>query len=115
MSDVSQELANLVKDGLQAKTFSSGSKGFHATGKITTGEGRYQAQAQAVLIGSKGNPKTRIKAKTDEAAAALMAFMESGLRPKTFSTGRTGYYATGKAEIGGQRYQVQAQAVLLDG
>jgi hypothetical protein len=115
VSDVSQELANLVKDGLKTKTFSSGSKGFHATGKIRVEGDRYQAQAQAVLIGSKDDPKARIKAKPDEAVAALTAFTENGLKAKEFSSGRTGYFATGKTEIGGQRYQVQAQAVRLDG
>lgn len=109
---VQQALANMVKDDLKVKTFSSGSKGFHATGKITVDGDRYQAQTQAVLIGSKANPKVKVQAKRDEAVSALAAIAEN-LAPKTFSTGRTGYYATGKVEIGGQRYQVQAQAVRL--
>jgi hypothetical protein len=66
-----------------------------------------------VLIGSKANPKVKVKAATNEAVAALTSFVEEGLKPKTFSSGKTGYYATGKAEIGGQRFQVQAQAVRL--
>ena len=110
---LSQALANMVKDGLKAKTFSSGSKGFHATGKITVDGIRYQAQAQAVLIGSKANPKAKIQAKPDEAIAALSAFAEEGLQPKTFSSGKTGFYSNGKAEIAGQRYQVQIQAVRI--
>ncbi|GAA4100966.1 hypothetical protein [Actinomadura miaoliensis] len=110
---VSQALANMVKDGLVAKTFSSGSKGFHTTGKITVDGVRYQAQAQAVLIGSKADPKVKVQAKRDEAVSALATFTD-GLTPKMFSTGRTGFYATGKVEIGGQRYQAQAQAVRLD-
>jgi hypothetical protein len=110
---LNQALANMVKDSIQAKTFSSGSKGFHATGKLTEDGARYQAQAQAVLIGSKANPKVKVKATLDQAVAALADFAEEGLKPKTFSTGKTGYFATGKAEIGGQRFQVQAQAVRL--
>jgi hypothetical protein len=103
----------MVKDSLKPKTFSSGSKGFHATGKITVDGVRYQAQTMAVLVGSKDDPKAKIQAKRDEAVAALSAFAEDGLRPKTFASGKTGFYANGKVEIGGQRYQVQAQAVRL--
>lgn len=111
--NLNQALANMVKDTLAAKQFTSGSKGFHATGKITQDGVRYQAQAQAVLIGSKAKPKTRVTATTDQAVTALVGFVEDGLEPKTFSSGKTGYFATGKAEIGGQRFQVQAQAVRL--
>lgn len=110
---LNQALANMVKDDLKAKVFVSGSKGFHATGKITEDGVRYQAQAQAVLIGSKANPKVKVKATPAEAVAALTGFAEDGLEPKTFSSGKTGYFATGKAEIGGQRFQVQVQAVRL--
>jgi len=38
---------------LNAKQFSTGSRGFHATGKIETAEGKYQVNVLAVLIGSK--------------------------------------------------------------
>lgn len=108
---LNQALANMVKDSLTPKTFSSGSKGFHATGKITVDGVRYQAQAMAVLVGSKDNPKAKVQAKPEEAVAALSAFAEDGLKPKTFASGKAGYYANRKAEIGGQPYQVQAQAV----
>jgi hypothetical protein len=110
---INQALANMIKDDLKAKQFASGSKGFHATGKITEDGVRYQAQAQAVLIGSKAKPRVKVKATPDEAVTVLAGFAEDGLEPKTFSTGKSGYYATGKAEIGGQRFQVQAQAVRL--
>ena len=36
-----------------AKTFSTGSKGFFGTGKIQVGEKKYQCQIQMVEIGSK--------------------------------------------------------------
>ena len=32
---------------------------------------------------------------------------------KTFGSGKTGFYAQGKAVIAGQRYQVSAQAVRI--
>jgi hypothetical protein len=33
------------------------------------------------------------------------------LPPKEFKTGSRGFYANGKAEIGGKRYQIQVQLV----
>ena len=35
------------------------------------------------------------------------------LSPKTFTSGRPGWFGTGKLEIGGVRYQCQAQAVEI--
>ena len=37
------------------------------------------------------------------------------LKDKTFSTGNTGYFGAGKIEIGGRRYQAQAQLVAIKG
>jgi hypothetical protein len=108
-----QAIASVIKDNLKPMAFASGSKGFHATDKISVDGVRYQAQAHAVLIGSKAKPKVKIQAKRDEAVAALSSFASEGLQPKVFKSGKRGYYASGKAEIGGQRYQVQAQAVRL--
>ena len=39
---------------LKAKTFASGSRGYHGQGKIDVNGERLQAQCQAVVIGSKG-------------------------------------------------------------
>jgi hypothetical protein len=111
---LTQALANMVKGDLKPKTFSSGSKGFHATGKVTDEDGaRYQAQAQAVLIGSKDNPKVKVQAKPQEAVSALTGVVD-GVKAKTFRSGKSGYYSTGKCEIAGQRFQVQVQAVRLN-
>lgn len=38
---------------LQPKEFSTGSRGYHGTGKIALGDDRLQCQVQAVVIGSK--------------------------------------------------------------
>ncbi len=35
------------------------------------------------------------------------------LNEKTFATGSTGYHGQGKVEIGGKRYQMQAQMVAI--
>jgi hypothetical protein len=35
------------------------------------------------------------------------------LSPKVFSSGKTGFFGVAKIEIGGQRYQAQAQAVAI--
>lgn len=119
MSDtesVQQELASLIKTRLRGpRSFSSGAKGFHGTDKITTSDGtRYQAHAQAVLIGSKGNAKVRVTANLDQVRAALTAFVEeAGVKPVQFKSGNDGFRTQAKLEIGGQRYQAQVQAVRL--
>jgi hypothetical protein len=111
---VKDELTSLVKAQLQPKTFSTGSRGFYGQDKITVGGKRYQAQVSAVLVGSKGNPKARVHASTDQAQAALVTdLIDKGVEPRTFSSGKTGYRTQGKVEIGGQTYQSSAQAVLL--
>lgn len=114
MSDITQPLAGLIKSGLEPKDFRTGSKGFFASDKITTADGtRYQAQAQAILIGSKGNPKAKVQASTDEVRAALAAMIAKDLPEREFSTGRTGYRAQDKIEAHGQRFQASIQAVRL--
>lgn len=35
------------------------------------------------------------------------------LSPKTFSSGKPGFFGQAKIEIGGERYQAQAQAVKI--
>jgi hypothetical protein len=111
--DVNQALVTMIKSDLEPKEFSTGSRGFHATGKITVDGIRYQAQAQAVLIGSKGDPSTQVHATTQEMAAALTALVDDGLTARTFSTGRTGFRADAKIQAGGQRFQASAQAVRI--
>lgn len=114
MSDITQPLAGLIKSGLGPKDFQTGSKGFFASDKITTADGaRYQAQAQAVLIGSKDNPKVKVRATTEEIQAALAAMVPAELPERQFSTGRTGYRVQGKIEAHGQRFQASVQAVRL--
>jgi hypothetical protein len=111
---VQDGLASLVKTQLQPKTFSTGSKGFYGQDKIEVGGKRYQAQVQAVLVGSKGNPRVKVQANADQARAALVTdLIDRGLEAKSFSTGKTGYRTQGKVQIGDQTYQASAQAVLL--
>jgi len=111
---VQQGLAHLIKSGLSGpRSFKSGSKGFYGSDKITVGGVRYQAQAQAVLIGSKGNSKLRVRGSAEEARAALTALVEGGMSAVEFKTGNTGFRTQGKIQIGGQEFQAQAQAVLL--
>lgn len=111
---VQDALASLVKDQLDQKAFSTGSKGFYGQGKIDAAGKRYQAQVTAVLIGSKGNPKVKLQASPDQARGALVTdLIDKGVEPRTFSSGKTGFRAQGKVQIGGQTYQTSAQAVLL--
>jgi hypothetical protein len=43
----------VAKFVVNAKTFSTGSKGFYGNGKVQIGDKQYQVQAQLVEIGSK--------------------------------------------------------------
>ncbi|MFI6321592.1 hypothetical protein ACIBG8_28935 [Nonomuraea sp. NPDC050556] len=111
--DVSQALTHLIKSELAPMQFSTGSRGFHGSGKIVAEGMRYQAQCQAILIGSKSNPNLTVDATCDEIAAALTALVVDGLQARRFSTGRTGFRTDGKIQAGGQRYQASVQAVRL--
>jgi autotransporter translocation and assembly factor TamB len=114
MSDITQQLSGLIKSDLKAKDFKTGSKGFFGSAKITGADGtRYQAHAQAVLIGSKGDPKARARASVAEISAALTGLVQEGVPAADFKTGNTGYRTQGKVEAHGQRYQVNVQAVKL--
>lgn len=111
--DVSQALVTMIKESLHEKVFSTGSKGFFGNGKITIDGVRFQAQAQAILIGSKDDPSMVAGAPVDEISAALTGLVVDGLCARRFSTGRTGYRTDGKVEAHGQRYQASVQAVRL--
>jgi hypothetical protein len=113
VSTVGQELVNLVKSELAAKRFSTGSKGFFATEKITVDGQRYQAQAQAVLIGSKDNPRVEVQASTAEIISALTTLIQDDLAAVEFKSGKSGFRVQGKLQAHGQRFQASVQAVKL--
>ena len=107
-------LTGLVKGRLDKREFSTGSKGFFGQDKIEVGGRRYQAQAQAVLIGSKNNPKMRVMATDDQVKAAVIAgLIDKGVRAREFSSGKSGFRAQGKVQVGDETYQASVQAVLL--
>ncbi|MEO3810741.1 hypothetical protein ABGB17_17205 [Sphaerisporangium sp. B11E5] len=110
--DISQALVNMIRSELLRKDFSTGSKGFYGSAKVVAGGVRYQGQAQAVLVGSKLDPDAVVEATAEEMAAAL-ADVLTGLKPRTFKSGRTGFRAAAKVELHGQRYQTSVQAVRL--
>jgi hypothetical protein len=108
-------LAGLVKGRLGKREFSTGSKGFFGQDKIEAGGRRYQAQAQAVLIGSKGNPKMRAMATDDQVKAAIIAsLIDKGVPAREFSSGKSGFRAQGKVQVGDETYQASVQAFLLE-
>ncbi|MEW9532835.1 hypothetical protein [Microbispora sp. NPDC049125] len=111
--DVSQALTNMIKSELGRKEFSTGSKGFYGSDKITAEGVRYQAQAQAVLIGSKEGQRLAVQATPEQMSAALAGLIMDSLTARRFRTGRTGYRADGKIEAHGQWYQASVQAVRL--
>ena len=107
-------LTGLVKGRLAKREFSTGSKGFFGQDKIEVAGKRYQAQVQAVLIGSKGNPKMRAMATDDQVKAALIAgLIDKGVPARDFSSGKSGFRAQGKIQVGDETYQASVQAVLL--
>ncbi|MCP2341142.1 hypothetical protein [Actinomadura rupiterrae] len=46
-------------------------------------------------------------------AQAMENMVKASLAAKAFRTGSTGFFATGKIEVGGRRYQAQVMAVLI--
>jgi hypothetical protein len=111
--DITQALTAMVETELEPKTFASGSKGFYATGKTTVDGQKYQCSAQAVLVGSKDNPKVKVTATKDEVVTALTALVKDGLEPRTFKSGNTGHRVGDKIHAGGQKFQASAQAVAI--
>lgn len=107
-------LTGLVKGHLSKREFSTGSKGFFGQDKIEAGGKRYQAQAQAVLIGSKGNPRVRVMATDDQVKTAIIAgLIDKGVSAREFSSGKSGFRTQGKVQVGDETYQASVQAVLL--
>ena len=112
---VADALSGLVKTRLAYKAFTTGSKGFFGQEKIEVDGRTYQAQVQAILIGSKADPDMVARATADQMKAALAAHLISnGVPPTTFvKSGNTGYRAQAKVPVGDETYQAQVQAVLL--
>ena len=77
------------------------------------GAGAALVQVQAILVGSKTDPTTRMIVKDEAMREALATFAED-MAPRVFSSGKAGWHTLGKINVGGQRFQVSAQAVLLD-
>ena len=102
-----------LSDFLEFKLFSSGSQGFYCQGKIKLNDGtRFQAQVTAVLIGSKNDMTINMIASGEDIGFALIPVFKK-LDAKTFKTGRTGFYASGKAQVGTERFQVGVQAIQI--
>lgn len=100
---------------LEFRRFSSGSQGFYVQKRIRVQDGvKHQAQVSAVLIGSKDNPDTGVAVSAGEMAEALRPPARA-IEQKTFSSGRSGFYASAKVAIREQRYQVSIQIVTLGG
>lgn len=108
-------LAHLYRfcDGIEYKLFSTGSQGFYRQGKLVLSDGRrYQAQVTVVLIGSKDDLSIHLRARVPDVAEAIQP-LAARVQAKTFRTGRTGYYGTGKAIVERESFQVSIQAVEI--
>jgi hypothetical protein len=98
---------------LVRKDFSTGSKGYFQGGKVADETSLYQAQVQAILVGSKGDPTKKVEATDEQIREAVKDFVSTSLLPKVFSSGQEGYHGQGKIAAGGQVFQVSAQAVKI--
>lgn len=61
----------------------------------------------------KNNKPTEPAADIDAVREAAQTYLVSQLAPKTFSSGKTGFFAQGKVVIGEDRYQAQIQLVKI--
>lgn len=96
--------------GLAAKEATTGSKGFYASEKVVIDGNRYQAQASAWLIGSKADPKCKVKSSLEDVRSALAALV---VNEKTFASGKTGYHGQTKIVLGNERFQSAVQLVKI--
>lgn len=97
------------------KAFSTGSVGWFMNDKIVVDGIRYSAQAQAVVVNSKGIVKDG-----DDEQAVLKALGVTGnqtvkmqLVAKDFKTGSKGWFNSGKMAINGHICQVQVQLAAI--
>lgn len=113
--DVAIAKLEAVLTDLEFKRFSSGSQGFYLQKRLEVQTGvKHQVQISVVLIGSKNDPGADVAASAGEVVEALRLPVRT-IEQKTFSSGRTGFYASAKVAIRNQRYQVSIQVVRLGG
>lgn len=87
--------------------------GFYAGGKVYDAlGGHYQASVQLYLDGSKNDPEATLTVTADQVVAAVLPLL-NGLRPKTFSSGKSGWHANGKVHVAGQNFTVNILATRL--
>jgi len=109
------EFGYAVKALATAKAFSTGSVGWFVSDKVVIDGVRYQAQAQAVVVNSKGIVKDG-----DDSAAVLAALgvtgnqtIEMQVLAKDFKTGSKGWFGSGKVVINGHICQAQVQLTAI--
>lgn len=92
---------------LSPKSFSTGSKGWFTSEKLTDAEGNtYQCNFMAVIPGSKDDPKVL-------APVAPLHIGTLSLGKKDFSSGSKGYFVNGRVLTEHGPVQLQLQAVLV--
>lgn len=106
MLDVSA-IAHAIAGSISAlpHKWGTGTVGYLGTGKVAGPDGRrYQVQANVWIVGSKADPNYPMPEQSTSLAPILHAV---GLTPRTWATGTSGLYGTGKVEVNGLRCQVQ--------
>lgn len=97
-------------DGVEFKVFPSGSQGFGLDSSVTLGAGSYSLSISAVIAGSKANRRLHVKTAREAMSRALRKLVKH-VAPKTFATGRVGYYGSERLILDDHTYQVTIRAV----
>ncbi|MCG3771488.1 MAG: hypothetical protein JW384_02674 [Nitrosomonadaceae bacterium] len=99
---------------VQFKIFPSGSQGFGLNSSVVLSDGSYSVSISAVLAQSKANPHLHIKTSPETMSQALQKLVKD-VAPKTFVSGRVGYYGSVKLILGSDNYRVTIRAVPTGG
>lgn len=105
-----------VKALASAKVFSTGSVGWFVSDKVVIDGIRYQAQAQAVVVNSKGiieDPKADNSKALEALGVVGNQTIEMQLVAKDFKTGSKGWFNSGKVAINGHVCQAQVQLTAI--
>lgn len=110
------EFGYAVKALAMPKAFGTGSVGWFVSDKIVVDGVRYQAQAQAVVVNSKGiieDPKADNSKALEALGVVGNQTIEMQVLAKDFKTGSKGWFNSGKIAINGHICQAQVQLTAI--
>lgn len=115
IAKINEEIDGLLKrfaTEIEFKIFPAGAQGFQKEGVIEYQGMRLFVQMSAVAIGTKGNYAAHVRAKSSEIAESIQTILYR-VEPKSFGTGRSGYYLEGRASVREEKYQINVRAVEI--